>query len=116
MELPFPVAHISGGASVTAALGPTEPKCLPACDRGVGVIFQSYALFPRTTVEQNVSYGLKIRRRRRSEIKETVDQLLSLVRLEEHRNKPPSQLSGGQHQGAAIARTPALPSGGVGNS
>jgi sulfate/thiosulfate transport system ATP-binding protein len=78
---------------------------LPARERGVGVIFQSYALFPRMTVEQNIAYGLRIRRRPRKEVRETVDRLLSLVRLEEHRKKYPSQISGGQQQRVAIART-----------
>jgi sulfate transport system ATP-binding protein len=78
---------------------------LPARERGVGVIFQSYALFPRMSVEKNIGYGLRIRRRRRKEVKETVNRLLKLVRLEEHRKKRPSQLSGGQQQRVAIART-----------
>jgi len=78
---------------------------LPARERGVGVIFQSYALFPKMTVEKNIGYGLKIRKRRRKEIKEKVNELLSLVQLEEHRKKYPSQLSGGQQQRVAIART-----------
>ncbi|MGB7923963.1 MAG: ABC transporter ATP-binding protein [Pyrinomonadaceae bacterium] len=78
---------------------------LPARERGVGVIFQAYALFPRMTVEQNIGYGLRIRRRPRKEISETVDRLIQLVRLEEHRKKFPSQLSGGQQQRVAIART-----------
>ena len=78
---------------------------LPARERGVGVIFQAYALFPRMTVEQNIGYGLRIRRRPRKEIKETVDRLIQLVRLEDHRKKFPSQLSGGQQQRVAIART-----------
>lgn len=78
---------------------------LPARERGVGVIFQSYALFPKMTVEKNIGYGLRIRKRKRKEIKKTVAELLSLVQLEEHRNKYPSQLSGGQQQRVAIART-----------
>src|ERR1041385_4825942 len=78
---------------------------LPARERGVGVIFQSYALFPKMTVEKNIGYGLRIRRRRGKEIKKTVNELLSLVQLEEHRKKYPSQLSGGQQQRVAIART-----------
>jgi ABC-type Fe3+/spermidine/putrescine transport system ATPase subunit len=82
-----------------------EVTDLPARERGVGVIFQSYALFPRMNVEQNISYGLRIRGRPRQEIRETVDHLISLVRLEEHRRKFPSQLSGGQQQRVAIART-----------
>jgi ABC-type Fe3+/spermidine/putrescine transport system ATPase subunit len=78
---------------------------LPARERGVGVIFQAYALFPRMTVEKNIGFGLKIRRRPRKERKQTVDRLLKLVQLEEHRNKYPWQLSGGQQQRVAIART-----------
>jgi ABC-type Fe3+/spermidine/putrescine transport system ATPase subunit len=78
---------------------------LPARERGVGVIFQSYALFPKMTVEKNIGYGLRIRRRPRKEIREKVNELLSLVQLEEHRRKYPSQLSGGQQQRVAIART-----------
>jgi ABC-type Fe3+/spermidine/putrescine transport system ATPase subunit len=78
---------------------------LPARERGVGVIFQSYALFPRMTVEKNISYGMRIRGRSRREVKEEVNRLLALVKLEEHRKKYPSQLSGGQQQRVAIART-----------
>ena len=78
---------------------------LPARERGVGVIFQSYALFPRMTVEENIGYGLRIRGRRRREVREKVESLLKLVHLSEHRRKLPSQLSGGQQQRVAIART-----------
>src|SRR5213595_3797816 len=52
---------------------------LPARERGVGVIFQSYALFPRMTVEKNIAFGLKIRRRPRKERREVVNQLIKLV-------------------------------------
>jgi ABC-type Fe3+/spermidine/putrescine transport system ATPase subunit len=78
---------------------------LPARERGVGVIFQSYALFPRMNVEENIGYGLRIRGRKSREVKEKVARLLELVHLEEHRKKLPSQLSGGQQQRVAIART-----------
>ncbi len=78
---------------------------LPARERGVGVIFQSYALFPRMTVEENVGYGLRIRGRRRRERREKVESLLELVHLTDQRKKLPSQLSGGQQQRVAIART-----------
>src|SRR6267142_6876 len=78
---------------------------LPARERGVGVIFQSYALFPRMTVEQNIGYGLRIRRRAKREVRDEVERLLNLVQLEQHRKKYPSQLSGGQQQRVAIART-----------
>ena len=78
---------------------------MPARERGVGVIFQAYALFPRMTVEKNIGYGLKIRRRPRKERKKIVNDLLKLVQLEQHRKKYPWQLSGGQQQRVAIART-----------
>ena len=77
---------------------------VPARLRGTGVIFQSYALFPKMSVEQNIAYGLKIRRRSKSEVCDTIDRLIELVHLEEHRKKYPSQLSGGQQQRVAIAR------------
>jgi ABC-type Fe3+/spermidine/putrescine transport system ATPase subunit len=77
---------------------------LPARERGTGVIFQSYALFPKMTVARNIGYGLRLRRRSRKKVKEKIDELISLVHLEEHRDKYPSQLSGGQQQRVAIAR------------
>lgn len=77
---------------------------LPARERGTGVIFQSYALFPKMNVEDNIGYGLRLRKRPKSQIKEAVDRLIELVHLEEHRKKYPSQLSGGQQQRVAIAR------------
>jgi putative spermidine/putrescine transport system ATP-binding protein len=96
LEQPYTGKIILHGRDVTE---------LPARERGVGVIFQSYALFPKMTVEKNIGYGLRIRKRKRKEIKKTVNELLSLVQLEEHRKKYPSQLSGGQQQRVAIART-----------
>jgi ABC-type Fe3+/spermidine/putrescine transport system ATPase subunit len=96
LEMPLKGKVILHGKDVTD---------LPARERGVGVIFQNYALFPKMTVEKNVGYGLRIRKRRRKEIRETVKELLALVQLEEHRKKYPSQLSGGQQQRVAIART-----------
>ncbi len=96
LEMPYTGKVILHGKEVTD---------LPARERGVGVIFQSYALFPKMTVEKNIGYGLRIRKRKRKEIRETVNELLSLVQLTEHRKKYPSQLSGGQQQRVAIART-----------
>jgi len=96
LEMPYTGKVILHGKDVTE---------LPARERGVGVIFQSYALFPKMTVEKNIGYGLRIRKRPRKEIRKTVDDLLSLVQLNEHRKKYPSQLSGGQQQRVAIART-----------
>jgi len=81
-----------------------EVTRLPARQRGTGVIFQSYALFPKMNVEHNIAYGLKIRRRPKAEIEKRVRELIELVHLNEHSRKFPSQLSGGQQQRVAIAR------------
>jgi ABC-type Fe3+/spermidine/putrescine transport system ATPase subunit len=77
---------------------------LPARERGVGVIFQQYALFPQMNVEKNIGYGLRLRGKPRKAVKEKVNELIALVELEDHRKKYPSQLSGGQQQRVAIAR------------
>jgi len=77
---------------------------LPARLRSTGVIFQSYALFPKMSVEKNIGYGLRLRGRKKAEIEARVDELVRLVHLDEHRKKRPSQLSGGQQQRVAIAR------------
>jgi ABC-type Fe3+/spermidine/putrescine transport system ATPase subunit len=77
---------------------------LRARERNVGVIFQSYALFPRMTVADNIGFGLRIRGVRKKKRKEVVDRLLALTGLEDQRDKYPSQISGGQQQRVAIAR------------
>lgn len=71
--------------------------------RQVGMVFQDYALFPHLTVSKNIAFGLH--GRDKSEIDSTVNQLLALVRLEEHADKFPHQLSGGQQQRVALARS-----------
>lgn len=77
---------------------------LPARLRSTGVIFQSYALFPKMSVERNIGYGLRLRGKSKAEIGRRVDELIKLVHLDEHRTKRPSKLSGGQQQRVAIAR------------
>ena len=80
--------------------------------RKVGFVFQHYALFKHMTVFENIAFGLKVRKRRErpssSEIKRTVDKLLSLVKLEGFANRYPHQLSGGQRQRVALARALAV--------
>jgi putative spermidine/putrescine transport system ATP-binding protein len=73
-------------------------------DRGFGMVFQNYALFPHMTVRRNVGFGLKMRGRPQAEIDSKVDEALALVRLQGHADKLPGQLSGGQQQRVAIAR------------
>jgi putative spermidine/putrescine transport system ATP-binding protein len=73
-------------------------------DRGFGMVFQNYALFPHMSVRQNIGFGLKMRSRPRAEIDTKVDEALALVRLQGQAEKLPGQLSGGQQQRVAIAR------------
>ena len=77
---------------------------MPAYKRGIGVVFQNYALFPHMTVEENLAFPLSVRRMPRSEIAARVRRALEMVRLEAFANRRPAQLSGGQQQRVAVAR------------
>ncbi len=85
---------------------------VPARERRAGFVFQHYALFRHMTVEKNVAFGLEIRPRKtrppRAEIARRVEELLSLVQLENLGGRYPSQLSGGQRQRVALARALAI--------
>lgn len=72
--------------------------------RNINTVFQSYALFPHMNVEQNVGYGLKIKKMPKDEIAQKVQEMLKMVQLEEYGKRMPDQLSGGQRQRIAIAR------------
>jgi spermidine/putrescine transport system ATP-binding protein len=77
---------------------------LPPYQRPVNTVFQNYALFPHMTVEQNISFGLEMLGKSKSDINARVDQMLKLVRMEELKNRRTSQISGGQQQRVALAR------------
>jgi putative spermidine/putrescine transport system ATP-binding protein len=76
--------------------------------RHVGMVFQSYALFPNMTVSQNIGFGLRVRKASEAEIKARVKEMVSLVNLEKHADKYPFQLSGGQQQRVSLARALAI--------
>jgi putrescine transport system ATP-binding protein len=78
---------------------------IPPYERPVNMMFQSYALFPHMTVEQNVSFGLKQEGLPASDIKKRVAEMLDIVKLGEFTHRKPHQLSGGQRQRVALARS-----------
>ena len=77
---------------------------LPPNRRNIGLVFQNYQLFPHMTVEDNIGYGLRMRRWPKDKRRERVDEMLALVRLEGVVGRRPEQLSGGQQQRVALAR------------
>jgi len=77
---------------------------LPPYKRNVNMVFQNYALFPHMTVEENIQFGLKMKRVPTDEAQDRIKQVLYLTQLEELRTRYPQQMSGGQQQRVAIAR------------
>ena len=77
---------------------------LPPNRRGVGIVFQSYALFPHMTVRQNAAYGLEAHHWPRDRISPRVEEMLDLVHMRQYAERLPRQLSGGQQQRVALAR------------
>ncbi|KQZ50157.1 sulfate ABC transporter ATP-binding protein [Rhizobium sp. Root149] len=86
--------------------GDQDATDIPVRDRGVGFVFQHYALFPHMTVGENIGFGMSVSKVKRSkaEIAARVNQLLKLVRLEGLGDRFPAQISGGQRQRVALAR------------
>ena len=78
---------------------------LPPNKRDIGFLFQNYALWPHMTVEQNISFGLEMLKWEKNRIRDRVQEMLELLKIEEFPKRYPSELSGGQQQRVAIART-----------
>jgi putative spermidine/putrescine transport system ATP-binding protein len=86
------------------ALHGEDVTSLPPYQRNVNTVFQDYALFPHFSVEENVAYGLRVRRIPRAQRAIRVQEVLAMVRMEEFAKRKPAQLSGGQRQRVALAR------------
>ncbi|AZZ47289.1 transporter [Pseudomonas sp. 10B238] len=78
---------------------------MPPYERPINMMFQSYALFPHMSVEQNIAFGLKQDGLSKDEVKTRVDEMLSLVQMSQYAKRKPHQLSGGQRQRVALARS-----------
>ena len=85
-------------------LGGRDVTHTPTAQRSIGMVFQSYALFPNLTLRQNIGFPLMVRGRQSGEVRQRVDALLDLVHLVPQANRYPNQVSGGQQQRAALAR------------
>jgi spermidine/putrescine transport system ATP-binding protein len=77
---------------------------IPACERPVNTVFQSYALFPHMSVKDNVAFGLRMKKVSNSEISRRVDRIMEIVQISQFSDRKPQQLSGGQRQRVALAR------------
>ncbi|HAH05601.1 MAG TPA: glycerol-3-phosphate ABC transporter ATP-binding protein [Elusimicrobia bacterium] len=77
---------------------------LPPRDREIAMVFQDYALYPHMTVEENMSFGLRLRKRPRAEVEERVEKAASILQIKPLLKRTPRQLSGGQRQRVAIGR------------
>src|SRR5262245_50768979 len=84
--------------------GDRDVTIMPPNKRNTGMVFQSYALWPHMTVEENVAYGLNVRKTAVDERKRRILKALQTVHMEEYAQRKPNQLSGGQQQRVALAR------------
>jgi sulfate transport system ATP-binding protein len=98
------IAGLEPSDSGTVELTGEDATHLPAQQRGVGFVFQHYALFRHMNVRQNIAFGLEILKLPKHEIESRVAELLELVQLTGYAGRYPSQLSGGQRQRVALAR------------
>ncbi len=85
-------------------IGEQDVTLLPATDRDVSMVFQSYALFPHMSVAENVGYGLTVSKLPKAEVRDRMEEGLALVGLAGYGDRLPSELSGGQQQRVAVAR------------
>ena len=85
-------------------LGGEPISSIPPNKRGIGMVFQNYALFPHMTVNENLAFPLEVRKLEKSEVDEKVHKALSMVELQDFGTRMPLQLSGGQQQRVALAR------------
>ncbi|MGW1282242.1 ABC transporter ATP-binding protein [Streptomyces sp. NPDC002586] len=102
------VAGFVRPASGRVLLGGRDVTDLPPYRRGIGMVVQSYALFPHLRVDENVAFGLRARKTAKSEIRQRVAEALEMTAMAGYARRHPRELSGGQQQRVAIARALAI--------
>ena len=102
------VAGLLRQSAGSVHLGGEVVDALPTNERGAGIVFQNYALFPHMTVEANVAYGLRARGVAAAQASTTTAEMLAMVRMSAYGERYPRELSGGQQQRVALARTLAV--------
>ncbi len=102
------IAGFAEAQSGRILIGGRDVTGVPPWKRNVGMVFQSYALWPHMSVARNVAFGLEERRLPRDEVRRRTEAALELVGLSDYGSRRPSQLSGGQQQRVALARTLAI--------
>jgi inositol-phosphate transport system ATP-binding protein len=100
----FAVCGIHRPTSGRILFGSRDVTNLPSQERNVGVVFQSYALYPHMTVEENIGFPLMVKRLATANIKQQVAEIAKLVHIDNLLGRRPAQLSGGQQQRVALAR------------
>ncbi len=98
------VAGLEDPDSGSVSIGERRVERVPARERGIGFVFQHYALFPHMTVGDNIGFGLKVRKQPPDEVAARVTEMISLVGLQGLGRRYPHELSGGQRQRVALAR------------
>ncbi|MFD6100709.1 ABC transporter ATP-binding protein [Nocardiopsis flavescens] len=98
------IAGLEGISEGTIRIGDRVVNDVPARDRDVAMVFQSYALYPHLNIFENIAFGLRLRKLPKDEIEERVREVARILELEEHLQRKPGNLSGGQRQRVAMGR------------
>src|SRR5712671_5187132 len=98
------IAGLEEISSGTVSIGDRVVNDLPPKDRDIAMVFQNYALYPHMTVEQNLAFGLQLRKTPKEEIKRRVDEAAKMLGLDPYLKRKPGALSGGQRQRVAMGR------------
>ncbi len=99
------LSGLTDASEGTVMIDGKDMKKIPPKNRKVGMVFQSYALFPNMTVYENVAFGLKMNKKQANEVAKKVEEMIELVGLQDKKEAYPHELSGGQQQRVALARS-----------